>query len=100
MPRNLQRYNNCHTVIVFTRYMMLSLESLESNDERTLGEPFLYFSDEISDVAWIQDFQMLLQMFRTLLTDNIELSDEKIDELMEAFMATIPSVLKSWLQAA
>ncbi|MFR3758081.1 hypothetical protein [Hungatella sp.] len=43
---------------------------------------------------------MLLQMFRTLLTDNIELSDEKIDELMEAFMATIPSVLKSWLQAA
>ena len=46
MPRNLQRYNNCHTVIVFTRYMMQSLESLESNDERTLGEPFLYFSDE------------------------------------------------------
>ncbi len=58
------------------------------------------FSDEMSDLTWIQAFQMLPEMFRTLLSDNIELSDEKIDELMDAFMATIPSMLKSRLQAA
>ncbi len=29
-----------HTAIVFTRYMMLSLEGRESNDERSLGELF------------------------------------------------------------
>ena len=89
-----------HTAIVFTRYMMLSLESRESNDDRSLGELFLYFSDEMSDITWIQAFQMLLQMFRALLTDNVELSDEKIDELMDAFMATIPSLLSSRLQTA
>lgn len=87
-----------HTAIVFTRYMMLSLESRESNDDRSLGELFLYFSDEMSDITWIQAFQMLLQMFRALLSDNVELSDEKIDELMDAFMATIPSLLRSRLQ--
>ena len=38
-----------HTAVVFTRYMMLSLESRESNDNRSLGELFLYFSDEMSD---------------------------------------------------
>lgn len=32
-----------HTAVVFTRYMMLSLESRESNDSRSLGELFLYF---------------------------------------------------------
>lgn len=32
-----------HTAVVFTRYMMLSLESCESNDERSYGELFLYF---------------------------------------------------------
>ena len=37
---------------------------------------FLYFSDEMSDITWIQAFQMLLQMFRTMLLDNTELSDE------------------------
>jgi len=80
--------------------MLLSLESRESNDEHSLGELFLYFSDELSDITWIQAFQLLLQMFRALLTDNTELSDEKINELADTFMDTIPALLKSKLQAA
>lgn len=89
-----------HTAIVFTRYMMLSLENRESNDIRSMGELFLYFSDELSDITWIQAFQMLLQMFRTLLADQIDISDEKIDELVDAFMDAIPALLKSKLQTA
>ena len=89
-----------HTAVVFTRYMMLSLESRESNDNRSLGELFLYFSDEMSDITWIQAFQMLLQMFRTMLSDNTELSEEKINDLVDTFMNTLPALLKSQLQAA
>ena len=73
---------------------MLSLESRESNDNRSLGELFLYFSDEMSDITWIQAFQMLLQMFRTML------SDEKINELANAFMDALPTMMKIRLQAA
>ncbi len=51
-----------HTAVVFTRYMMLSVENREANDERSLGELFVYFSDEMSDITWIQAFQMLLQI--------------------------------------
>ena len=79
---------------------MLSLESRESNDNRSLGELFLYFSDEMSDITWIQAFQMLLQMFRTMLSDNTELSDEKINELANAFMDALPTIIKIQLQAA
>lgn len=89
-----------HTAVVFTRYMMLSLESRESNDSRSLGELFLYFSDEMSDITWLQALQMLLQMFRDILGDIIELSEEKIDELVDAFMDTLPVLLKTRLQAA
>lgn len=89
-----------HTAIVFTRYMMLSLEGRESKDTRSMGELLLYFSDEMSDITWIQAFQMLLQMFRTLLADQIDITDEKIDELVDAFMDAIPALLKSKLQAA
>ena len=88
-----------HTAVVFTRYMMLSLESRESKDDRSLGELFLYFSDEMSDITWIQAFQMLLQMFRTLLADQLDISDDKINELVDAFMDAIPALLKSKLQA-
>ena len=49
-----------HTAVVFTRYMMLSLESRESSDTRSLGELFLHFSDEMADITWIQAFQMML----------------------------------------
>ena len=89
-----------HTAVVFTRYMMLSLESRESNDNRSLGELFLYFSDEMSDITWIQAFQMLLQMFRTMLTENTELSDKKISELVDTFINALPMMLKTQLQAA
>lgn len=88
-----------HTAVVFTRYMMLSLESREANDNRSLGELFLYFSDEMSDITWIQAFQMLLEMFRTILTADLELSEDKINELVDAFMNAIPAVLKLRLQA-
>ncbi|NNJ29416.1 transposase, partial [Bacteroides xylanolyticus] len=45
-------------------------------------------------------FKLMLQMFKTLLADNLDLSDEKIGELVDAFMNAIPSLLKSQLQAA
>ena len=106
--RNLSRECNslsydamtAHTAVVFTRYMMLSLESREGSDNRSLGELFLYFSDEMSDITWIQAFRMLLQMFRTILNNNTELSDDKIDELVDTFMNTLPGLLKAQLQAA
>ena len=89
-----------HTAVVFTRYMMLSIENRESQDERSLGELFLYFSDEMSDITWIQAFQLLLQMFRTLLADNIDIAEEEIDKLVDTFMHAIPTLLRSKLQVA
>jgi hypothetical protein len=80
--------------------MMLSLESREANDTRSLGEIFLYLTDEMSDITWIQAFQMLLEMFRNALSGELDISDEKIDELVDSFMNAIPSILKERLQSA
>ncbi|NDO72191.1 transposase, partial [Schaedlerella arabinosiphila] len=82
------------------RYMMLSTENRESRDKRSLGELFLYFSDEMSDITWIQAFQLLLQMFRTLLTDDLDIAEDAFDALVDAFMDTLPALLKSKLQAS
>ena len=80
--------------------MMLSLESRKANDQRSMGEILLYLTDEITDITWIHAFQMLLEKFRTILADNTEISEEKTNELVDAFMSTLPIVLKSRLQAA
>lgn len=83
------------TAVVFTRYMMLSLESRESNDIRSLGDLFVYISDEMADITWLQALQMLL--FRSTLSETAELTEEKINELVDNFLDTLPSLLKSLL---
>ena len=85
--------------MVFTRYMMLSLESRESNDIRSLGELFVYISDEMADITWLQALQMLL-LLRSTLSETAELTEEKINELVDNFLDTLPSLLKSLLCAA
>lgn len=39
---------SAHTAVVFTRYMMLSLESREADDQRSTGEILLYFTDDMN----------------------------------------------------
>ena len=87
-----------HVAVVFTRYMMLSVENRESKDERSLGALFLYFSDELSDITWIQAFQVMLQVFSKLLSNDCELSENKISDLTDAFVNTIPSTLRERLK--
>ncbi len=43
---------------------------------------------------------VLLLMFRTMLSYNTELSDEKINELANAFMDALPTMMKIRLPAA
>lgn len=61
---------------------------------------YLYFPDKMSDITWVQALRMMLQMFSIMLADNTELSDEKIDELVDTFINTLPALLKTQLQAA
>ena len=51
----------------------------------------------MSDITWIQAYQLLLQMFKTLMVNHMDISDEKLDELVNAFLAVIPVLLKSKL---
>ena len=61
--------------------MILPLENRESNDE-------------MLDITWIQVFQRMLEMFREMLADDINISDEKINELVDEFMDAILTLLK------
>lgn len=54
----------------------------------------------MSDITWIQAFQMMLQIFRTIPAYNSELLEEKIDELVDSFMNAILTLLKTQLKTA
>ena len=87
-----------HVAIVFTRYMMLAFEERINIDERSWGELFLRFSDELADITWIHAFHLLLDIFMNTLSDKLFLTSKVLDELMNAFLSAIPSVLKCKLK--
>jgi len=64
-----------HTSIVFIRYIMLSLESRNSTDARSLGNLFFYCCEEIRDITLIESLR-------------------RVDDLMIKFFSSLPSYFK------
>lgn len=87
-----------HVAIIFTRYMMLSVENRESQDERSLGELFLYFSDELADITWLESLKLLMKIFKAVMKECLDLSEETISKLIDIFINGIPSGIKAMLK--
>ena len=86
-----------HVAIVFTRYMMLSVENRKHSDNRTLGQLFYYFIDEMSDVTWIQAIHMLMEVFIDTIKDKLSLTSKQLDQLLETFVKALPKELVEYL---
>jgi hypothetical protein len=89
-----------HVSVVFARYMMLAVEERYAKDDRSWGEIFLQFSDELSDITWIQAFYLLLDVFMNTLSDRLCLTEKLLYELMNAFLLAIPQTIKQKLKIA
>ena len=88
---------NAHVAIVFTRYMMLTVENRQATDVRTLGEIFYLMSDELSDITWFQAFNMIIQIFMDTLSDKLSLTSEQLEQLMDSFLLALPKPFKGSL---
>lgn len=52
-----------HTTIMFTRYLLLAVESRESQDPRTLGHLFYVCCDELEDIKLASAMLLLIDHF-------------------------------------
>ena len=52
-----------HVSIVFTRYMVLSVEKRLNEDDRTVGERFFIMVDELQDITLNQSMAIIVQAF-------------------------------------
>lgn len=50
-----------HVAIVFARHMMIALEQRRNEDDRSLGEIFFFFTDELADITFAESFQIILK---------------------------------------
>lgn len=86
-----------HTTVVFTRYMMLSLECRNATDIRSVGELFFYCCDEIKDITLVEALQRILTILKNYLRQLPFASEKMVDDLMRQFFDALPGYFKAWL---
>ena len=86
-----------HTSIVFTRYLLLAVESRESEDPRTLGHLFYACCDEMEDLKFTSAVLLLMELFKSAVQEVLILSEEKFNELFNKFMSSLPKYIKGLL---
>ena len=86
-----------HAAIAFVRYMMLALEQRKDEDERTLGELFFFFCDELSDITFSESFQIILKAMFESIYAVFQVTESQIDDFIQQFVERLPMFLQTAL---
>lgn len=87
-----------HVAIVFTRYMMLSVQKRDNEDERTLGELFYLAIDEMEDISFSESMLMLIEAMTNSMKEIIHATDKQLVQILELFLNKLPDFMKASLQ--
>ncbi len=87
-----------HTTIVFSRYIMLSVENRNNQDMRTMGALFFYCCNEVADIEFSEALQLLIDALLTALQEKLSLAKESIAAFLEDFFAGLPDYFKGRLR--
>jgi hypothetical protein len=86
-----------HTAVVFTRYMILAIEKRQKEDPGALGELFFTCFDELADIQFAEALELILGLLREILKEVLFLSNDLIDQIIEAFISKLPEYYKEKL---
>ncbi|MCD5437243.1 transposase [Lactobacillus delbrueckii subsp. lactis] len=85
-----------HTAFVFLRYMFMSVEKRDDEDDRTIGELFYCMVDELADITFNHSLQILVEA----MFESVKEIFQPIEELMERFTDAFISRLPKYMQEA
>ena len=80
--------------IVFTRFMLLSVEKRINDDDRTAGELFFLMCDEMQDITFSRSLSIIMQAFLDTLTELLQLTVDQLQILMDCFCSRLPAYLR------
>ncbi len=86
-----------HTTIIFTRYIMLAMESRNNTDLRTVGGLFFHCCDEIQDIKFFEAIEIMLDLLKNALYEKLTLTKTQINDFLDYFISKLPSYIKDKL---
>ena len=89
-----------HTAIVFSRYLMIAMEQRRNEDERTLGEIFFFFTDELADITFGESFQIILNIMIDSVCAIFQPTEEQLQLFIDMFVGRLPEYIRNSLVKA
>ena len=90
-----------HVAIVFTRYLMIAMEQRRNEDDRTLGEIFYFFTDELKDITFGESFQIIVNAMIDSVCAIFQPTEDQFELFIEMFVGRLPEyILISLTKAA
>ena len=89
-----------HVAIVFARYLMISMEQRRSEDDRTLGEIFCFFTDELADISFGESFQIIITAMIDSVCAIFQPTEERLAMFIEMFVGRLPDYIRNSLAKA
>ena len=89
-----------HVATVFTRYLMISMEQRRSKDDRTLGEIFYFFTDELADITFGESFQIIITAMIESISAIFQPTEEQLAMFIEMFVGQLPEYIRNSLEKA
>ena len=89
-----------HVAIVFTRYLMIAMEQRRNEDDRTLGEIFYFFTDELKDITFGESFQIIITAMIESVCAIFQPTEEQLELFIEMFVGRLPEYIRNSLAKA
>ena len=89
-----------HVAIVFTRYLMIAMEQRRGEDDRTLGEIFYFFTDELADITFGESFQIIITAMIDSVCAIFQPTEEQLAMFIEMFVGRLPDYIRNSLAKA
>ena len=89
-----------HVAIVFTRYLMIAMEQRRCEDDRTLGEIFFFFTDELTDITFGESFQIIITAMIDSVCAIFQPTEEQLALFIDMFVGRLPDYIRNSLAKA
>ena len=85
---------------VLARYLMISMEQRRSKDDRTLGEIFYFFTDELADITFGEFFHIIITAMIESISAIFQPTEEQLAMFIEMFVGQLPEYIRNSLAKA
>ena len=82
-----------HTTIVYLRYIMLTVAARKNTDNKTFGDLFFLYCDEIKDITFLEALHLIFSLLKEFIKEKFSLAETEIQDLLNSFIDSLPPFL-------